>query len=158
MQKIISTDTFIKFSKKFKSQGKKIVLVGGCFDIIHKGHLAFLKNAKRQGDILVVILESDESIKIMKGEKRPIHPQALRAKILESLKAVDFVIQIPQLKTDSEYAELVKKIEPDIIAVTKGDSILEKKKAHARAINGKVVEVIERQKEHSTSNLIKGIN
>ncbi|MDD3506784.1 MAG: adenylyltransferase/cytidyltransferase family protein [Sulfurimonas sp.] len=155
MKKIITIDELGTIVKTLKLEEKKIVLVGGCFDIVHIGHLAFLQKAKEQGNFLIVLLESDESIRKMKGNTRPIHTQKLRAKILGSLDSVDFVVQLPQLTTDAEYSKLVKIIEPDIIAVTKGDPILSKKKAHARAIHAQVIEVIERQQEHSTSNLIK---
>jgi len=155
MKKVIAIDELNTIVRKLKLKEKKIVLVGGCFDIVHIGHIAFLQKAKEQGNFLIVLLESDESIRKMKGVTRPIHTQNLRAKILESLDSVDLVIQIPQLTTDEEYSKLVKIIEPDIIAVTKGDPILFKKKAHAQAIHAQVIEVIDRQKEHSTSNLIK---
>ncbi len=128
------------------------------FDIVHIGHIAFLQKAKEQGNFLIVLLESDESIRKMKGSTRPIHAQNLRAKILGSLDSVDLVVKLPQLTADEEYSKLVKRIEPDIIAVTKGDPILSKKKAHAQAIHAQVVEVIDRQKQYSTSNLIEKMN
>ena len=157
MKKIITINELDAVVRKLKLEGKKIVLVGGCFDIVHIGHIEFLQKAKKQGNFLIVLLESDESMKKMKGPSRPIHAQNLRAQILESLSSVDLIVQIPQLKTDEEYAKLVKRIEPDIIAVTKGDPILAKKKIHAQAVRAQVVAVIDRQQEHSTSNLIKNL-
>lgn len=157
MKKIITINELPTVVRTLKLERKKIILVGGCFDIVHMGHIAFLQKAKEQGNFLIVLLESDESIKKMKGSTRPIHTQSLRAKILGSLNSVDLVVQIPQLKTDEEYSKLVKIIEPDIIAVTKGDPILSKKRAHAQTIHAQVVEVIEKQKEHSTSNLVKDL-
>lgn len=158
MKKVITITELNTIVKILKVEEKKIVLVGGCFDIIHIGHIAFLQKAKEQGNFLIVLLESDESIREMKGATRPIHTQNLRAKILGSLDSVDLVVQLPQLTTDEEYSKLVKIIEPDIIAVTKGDPILIKKKTHAQAIHAQVVEVIDRQKEYSTSNLIEKMN
>lgn len=157
MKKIITINELPNVVRTLKLERKKIILVGGCFDIVHMGHIAFLQKAKEHGNFLIVLLESDESIKKMKGSTRPIHTQSLRAKILGSLNSVDLVVQIPQLKTDEEYSKLVKIIEPDIIAVTKGDPILSKKRVHAQTIHGQVVEVIEKQKEHSTSNLVKDL-
>ena len=157
MKKVITIDELNTIVKSLKLKRKKIVLVGGCFDIVHIGHIAFLQKAKEQGNFLIVLLESDETIKKMKGPTRPIHTQYLRAKILGSLDSVDLVVQIPQLKTDKEYSKLVKIIEPDIIAVTKGDPILIKKMAHAQTIHAKVVKVIDRQKEYSTSNLVNNL-
>jgi len=71
---------------------KKKVLVGGCFDILHYGHIHFLKNARALGDYLVIALESDKNIKRIKGSFRPIHDQDKRREILESLNFVDEVI------------------------------------------------------------------
>ena len=100
----------------------KVVLVGGCFDILHYGHIYFLKKAKKLGDLLVVALESDENTKKLKGPKRPIHTQKQRQKMLESLRFVDKVIALPPMKSDSDYEKLVRKVNPDIIAVTAGDT------------------------------------
>lgn len=97
---------------------KKIVLVGGCFDVLHPGHVIFLEKAKKMGDTLIVLLESDEKVRILKGVNRPVHTQKERARILSALTAVDQIISLPFMKTDQEYDELVKKIKPAIIAVT----------------------------------------
>ena len=107
------------------------ILVGGCFDLIHIGHIYFLEKAKRLGDKLVVLLESDETIKRIKGDHRPIHTQEQRKKMLLAIRFVDEVISIPPLKTDEEYFNLIQKFHPDIIAVTEGDPILEKKQKQA---------------------------
>jgi FAD synthetase len=157
MKKVITLDELDTVVKTFKHEEKKIVLVGGCFDIIHLGHIAFLNNAKRKGNFLIVLLESDKSIKKLKGPTRPIYTQDIRAKNLESINSIDLIIKIPQLTTDAEYSKLVKRIEPDIIAVTKGDPILSKKRTHAKAVHAQVIEVIERQQEYSTSKLVKNL-
>ena len=101
---------------------KKIVLVGGCFDILHYGHIYFLKKAKKLGDILIIALESDENAKKLKGPKRPIHTQKQRQKMLESLRFVDKVIALPPMKSDTDYERLVHRVNPDIIAITYGDT------------------------------------
>ncbi|MCX6792059.1 MAG: adenylyltransferase/cytidyltransferase family protein [Candidatus Gottesmanbacteria bacterium] len=95
---------------------KKIVLVGGCFDLLHYGHINFLKQAKSRGDWLVVALESDENVKRMKGNARPIHIQAQRKEMLEALSFIDEVISLPPMHNDRDYFELVRKIRPAIIA------------------------------------------
>ena len=100
----------------------KVVLVGGCFDILHYGHIYFLKKAKNLGDTLIVALESDENTRKLKGPKRPIHTQKRRAEILKSLKFVDEVILLPPMKSDSDYEKLVRRVNPDIIAVTYDDT------------------------------------
>ena len=120
---------------------KKKVLVGGVFDILHFGHIQFLKKAKKLGDYLIVALESDENVRKIKGEKRPIHNQNQRREILESLKFVDEVISLPEMKSDEDYKNLVIKVKPQVVAVTVGDPILEKKRKHASLIGARVIEI-----------------
>lgn len=130
------------------------VLVGGCFDILHYGHIYFLKRAKALGDYLVVLLESDQTVSKLKGDKRPIHTQEQRKESLKALKFVDEVINLKPLKSDKEYLDLVIKINPEIIAITKGDPLLEKKRSHAKKIGAKFVE-IPKIKVSSTSTITK---
>ena len=132
----------------------KNVLVGGCFDILHFGHIAFLKHAKALGDYLIVALESDETVQKLKNEHRPIHTQAQRKQMLEALSYVDEVMELPPMTTDQEYFDLVKKLAPAVIAVTEGDPIVEKKKQQAEAIGAQLV-VIPKIHTPSTSQLAK---
>lgn len=132
----------------------KSVLVGGCFDFIHYGHVHFLTNAKALGDTLIVALESDENVRRMKGDSRPIHTQEQRKKMLESLSCVDTVVSLPIMTTDAQYAKLVHDIHPDIIAVTEGDPVYDKKQAHAIAIGAEIT-VIPKIHTPSTSQLAK---
>lgn len=157
MNKILTIQQAIEVSQKLKNQNKKIVLAGGVFDILHSGHIAFLLHAKKQGDFLFVFLESDEKVKLAKGEKRPINIQQKRAAILSSLPSVDYVILLPFLKENKEYDDLVAKIKPDIIATTKDDKNIQHKKRQAEAIGAKVVEVIELIPNLSTTLLEKQI-
>lgn len=133
---------------------KKIVLAGGCFDILHFGHIHYLKNAKALGDHLVVAIESDANIKKLKGEKRPFHNQNQRKEILESLSFVNEVIILKDKMSDSDYEELVLSVSPHIVAVTQGDPILEKKKNHAVKVSAEVVE-IPKVSVSSTSEIAK---
>ena len=94
-----------------KRKGKKIVFTNGCFDILHLGHLKILKEAKSKGDILVVGLNSDASIKKIKGPSRPIVNQRTRAKLLANMIGVDYVIIFNQATPYN----LIKKIKPDIL-------------------------------------------
>ncbi len=132
----------------------KTVLVGGCFDFIHVGHIDFLKKAKQHGDKLIVMLESDETIKRLKGEDRPFHTQQQRKEMLEELRTVDEVIMLPPLTTDEEYFETVKKIHPDVIALTEGDPLLEKKMKQTELVGAKVA-VIPKTTTYSTTTLAK---
>lgn len=133
---------------------RKIVLVGGCFDILHFGHIKFLKEAKKLGDYLIVALESDKSVTKLKGDKRPIHGQSQRKEILESLNFVDEVIILKDEMKDEDYEKLVIALSPSVVAVTKGDKLIEKKKSHAKKVNAKVVEIPE-FKTNSTTQIAK---
>lgn len=133
---------------------KKIVLVGGVFDILHFGHITFLKKAKKLGDYLVVAIESDNRVKKIKGDTRPFHNQEQRKEILESLNFVDEVIILKDNMTETDYFDLVDKVRPCQIAVTKGDPMLEKKRQQAEKIDAKVIE-IPFKKGFSTSAIAK---
>ena len=132
----------------------KKVLVGGCFDLLHFGHIHFLKLAKQQGDYLIIALESDESVRRMKGDNRPIHTQAQRKKMLEALQFVDEVRNLPTMKTDEDYNNLVLEIKPAVIAITEGDTILEKKQKQADSVGAELI-IIPKIHTPSTSQLAK---
>lgn len=132
----------------------KKVLVGGCFDFIHYGHISFLKQAKMLGDYLVVALESDENVRRTKGDARPIHSQDQRKQMLEALTYIDEVIALPPMKTDDEYFKLVTDVKPTVIAITEGDPIKHKKELQAQKVGAQLIEI---PKIHtpSTSQLAK---
>jgi len=153
--KILDIKSAIETSKKLKEEGKTIVLAGGCFDILHIGHIKFLKEAKTKGDILFIMLESDETITKLKGKDRPINLHQHRAEILAALQTVDNVIMMPKFEKDEEYDELIKNLKPDTIAATKGDPFREHKERQAKLINAKLVEVIETVSNQSTTKLFK---
>lgn len=155
MRKIINLKKAHQVCKQLKASSKTLVLVGGCFDILHFGHINFLKKAKKEGDILIVALESDKNIKILKGKGRPIHSQKKRAEVLAALEFVDFVICLPLMKSDRDYLELVKKIRPNIIAVTAGDPKLKNKEKQARVVGAKVKVVSNRLKTPSTREIMR---
>jgi rfaE bifunctional protein nucleotidyltransferase chain/domain len=98
-------------SAKLKSEGRKIVFTNGVFDIIHRGHVEYLSEAKSLGDVLIVGLNSDKSVKSIKGDKRPIVPEENRAFVLAGLKPVDFVVLFGE---DTPY-NLIKAIVPDVL-------------------------------------------
>jgi rfaE bifunctional protein nucleotidyltransferase chain/domain len=97
--------------KRQKEKNKRIVFTNGCFDILHAGHIAYLSKAKSLGDILVIGLNSDNSVKRLKGKSRPIVPQKNRAIVLAALEAVDFVVIFKELTP----LKLIKAIKPDIL-------------------------------------------
>lgn len=155
MDKSLSIEEAIKVSEKIKQEGKTIVLVGGCFDILHIGHLRFLKEAKKRGDFLFVLLESDEKIKEIKGKNRPINTQEDRAIILGALNIVDYIILLPLLKTNQDYDDLISKVKPNIIATTKDDPTKFHKERVGKIVNAKVVDVIGKVSDASTTRLAK---
>ncbi len=154
---IILNSTDLSRLTEQKHKGVKIVLAGGCFDILHAGHIQFLQNAKKQGDSLVVFLESDEKIREIKGPNRPINSQADRAAVIANLRMVDFVVCLPRLKNDLDYEILVKRIEPGIIAITAGNTIYDWERNYASSVGAKIVEVIERKEEYSTTKITQKI-
>ena len=154
---VLTIEQASKTSRKLKEKGKKIVLVGGCFDILHVGHLEFLKLSKKNGDILIIALESDKRVTYLKGTQRPINSQSIRADNLANLSVVDYVITLPYFEKDYDYEALVKGLEPDIIAVTKPDRIFDIKKKYADMVGGKVVEVMNRNINYSTTNIAQGL-
>jgi len=142
--------------KKFLSRESKgrIVLTGGCFDILHIGHVRFLSEAKKMGDYLVVLLENDKNVEKLKGGNRPVFIQKERAEMLSALGSVDLVVLLPTMENDSDYLNLIRIIKPDIIAATENDSHIEKKKRQAKTIGGEL-KVISFKKTLSSSKLAK---
>lgn len=143
-----------EISKENKENSKKTVLVGGCFELFHFGHLTFLMEAKKHGDKLIIALEPDEFIEKSKNRK-PLHTQHQRAQILAHLEIVDKVILLPHLKTYEDYFELVKTVSPSIIAVTEGDKRLEEKLRQADSIGAQLKVVCTLVPSSSTSKIIE---
>lgn len=110
MGKIVTWDELSESVERLRTQGKKIVFTNGCFDIIHVGHIRYLKEAKRLGDILIVGLNSDSSISYIKPG-RPVNLQNDRAEVLASLDMIDYVT----IFDESTPYELIKLIKPDIL-------------------------------------------
>ena len=102
---------YLKQIEQWKKEGKKIVFTNGCFDIIHAGHVDYLEKAKKLGDILIVGLNSDSSIRRIKGKDRPVNIQEHRKKVLEALKPVDLVI----IFDEDTPERLIKEIKPNVL-------------------------------------------
>lgn len=134
-------------------QNKKTVLIGGCFDVLHPGHIVFLEKAKKTGDILIILLESDKKIKKLKGKMRPVHTQLQRAKVLAAVKFVDYIVLLPFIEKEIEYDEIIKKISPQIIAATKNVAEDHYKRS-ARMVGAKLKYVTRLVGKHSSSRII----
>ena len=111
MNNILSKASMKFLREKFKEEKKKVVFTNGVFDIIHSGHIDYLVKAKALGDILIVGLNSDSSVRKIKGEKRPIVSQTDRAFVLSNLKPVDYVV----LFEEDTPLEIIKALVPDVL-------------------------------------------
>lgn len=148
-----SIDLARLISRKLKEQGKKIAFTNGCFDIFHAGHVKTFIEAKKNSDILFVGINTDESIRRLKGEKRPIVPLGLRKIVVAACESVDYVIPFSD---DTPY-ELIVNIEPDILV--KGEDWEEDKVVGAdfvKSKGGKVMRV-KLVEGISTTNIIQKI-
>ena len=138
---------------KLKKEGKKIVFTNGCFDILHIGHIRCLKEAKKHGDILVVGVNSDSSVRRLKGENRPYIEEKERAEIISSLEMVDYVI----IFDEDTPLKIIKELKPDVIV--KGGDYKEKDVVggdFVKRYGGKVV-IAPLVKGRSTSLLVEKI-
>ncbi len=139
---------------KIKSEGKKIVFTNGCFDLLHVGHIKYLSQAKDLGDILIIGLNSDKSVKKLKGNNRPINSFEDRAKLLAALKSVDLVIMFEEQTPEN----LIKEIIPDVL-VKGGDYNIEDIVGYQTVIdNGGQVKTLSFYEGYSSTNYIDKIN
>jgi len=152
-QKLKARKELVKIIKNLRAKGKRIVFTNGCFDLLHIGHVRYLEEAKNRGDILVVGVNSDASVRKLKGPKRPILPEEERAEILSGLGCVDYVTLFQEI----DPMKLITSLQPDIL-VKGGDW------AKEQIVGGEVVErsggevvIIPFVKKASTSNLIQTI-
>lgn len=152
-ERILNIDQIKELRLKFKENNQKVVFTNGCFDVLHSGHVDYLNKAKEQGDILIVALNSDSSIKRIKGEKRPIVPEEQRAFVISNLKAVDYVTFFDE---DTPY-EAIKAIVPDVLVKGADWSIENIVGKDIVEANGGVVRNIKFVVEQSTTNIINKI-
>jgi len=151
--KIIQSN-ITKEIKNLKNHKKKIIFTNGCFDLVHPGHIHYLKKAKTFGDILIVAINSDKSIKKLKGINRPIISWKDRAEIIAALESVDYVIKMDE----DTPKNLIKKIKPHI-HVKGGDYKRKELPEYQTVVNlGGKVKIIPVLKGYSTSNIISKIN
>lgn len=140
-----------KIAKKLHRQKKKIITTNGCFDILHYGHLKYLYNAKNYGDILIVAINSDSSVRINKGKGRPVNNQRFRSVMIAALEFVDYVV----LFKEKTPVKILCRIKPDF-HIKGGDykmsQIVEKKAVES--VGGKVV-ILKFVKGFSSTKIIK---
>ncbi len=151
--KIKTLKKLIPIVQKLKNRNKKIVTTNGVFDIIHLGHVRYLEQAKKLGDVLIVGVNTDKSVKQIKGDERPINDEKSRIGVLAALESVDYVFLFNE-KTPVKWLE---KIKPDVHAKA-GDYRLSQiiEKGVVEKNNGKVV-IIKIEKGYSTTSIINNI-
>lgn len=136
-----------------KRGGKRIVFTNGCFDILHAGHVRYLAAAKKLGDILVLGLNTDESVRHLKGPARPVNSEQDRAEVVGALASVDFVVLFGEQTAET----VLRKVQPDVYA--KGADYVERPLPEADIVRsyGGEVAFIPLVEGRSTSNIIKRI-
>ena len=145
-------DTIVRFGRE-KRNGKKVVFTNGCFDLLHPGHIRSLEKARALGDVLIVGINSDESVRTLKGEGRPVIPEQERAEILASLECVDAVLIFDELTPQNVVARLV----PDVLVKGgdwPGNQIVGREEVEAAG--GKVV-LVDVVQGYSTTDILKKI-
>jgi D-beta-D-heptose 7-phosphate kinase/D-beta-D-heptose 1-phosphate adenosyltransferase len=152
-EKIKERKKLLRIIKELKAKGKRIVFTNGCFDLLHIGHVRYLEEAKAQGDVLVVGVNSDTSVRKLKGRERPILPEEERAEILSGLGCVDYVT----LFNEMDPLKLITSVHPDVL-VKGGDWAKEQivGKEVVEKSGGEIV-IIPFVGKASTSNLIETI-
>ncbi|MBV8143191.1 MAG: D-glycero-beta-D-manno-heptose 1-phosphate adenylyltransferase [Verrucomicrobia bacterium] len=136
-------------------QGKTIVFTNGCFDLLHAGHVRYLAAAKQLGDILVVGLNGDASVRALKGDGRPLNSQEDRAEVMAGLEAVDYVVIFSEMRVDN----LLRQVRPDVY-VKGGDytpKTLDPGEAAALEEIGAKIEILPLVPGRSTSKLVEAI-
>lgn len=139
--------------KALKKRGKRIVFTNGCFDILHAGHIRYLKKAKKYGDVLIVAVNSDSSVRKIKGRGRPVFKQRERVEILEALGFVDYVVLFNELTP----AKIIKYLKPNILIKGADYRIRDIVGSDFVRKNGGVVKTIPLVKGKSTSGIIRKI-
>lgn len=151
MEKVIEKQNIKQIVDKLKKENKKIVFTNGCFDILHVGHVRYLKNSAEFGDVLIVGLNSDVSVRKLKGDTRPINNQSDRAEVLSALSFVDYIV----IFEEESPVELLDIVKPDIY--TKGADYTVETLPEAQTVlkNGGKIEFINLVEGKSTTNIIE---
>ena len=150
-EKVKKREALKTIAAKARTEGKKIVFTNGCFDLLHAGHVRLLREAKKLGDLLIVALNSDSSVREIKGPDRPILPEEERAELIAALEMVDYVT----LFDEPDPLNVLRELRPDVLA--KGGDWAEDKivgREWVESYGGKVA-VIPYLKGHSSTEIIE---
>ena len=150
MNKITPRNELKSHVDRLRREGKKVVFTNGCFDILHAGHTRYLREARKLGDVLILALNSDSSVRSIKGPMRPIVPEAERAEVVAALDSVDYVTVFDELTP----LELIEFLRPDVIV--KGGDWAEKDIVGAESVRkwGGRVAIMPEIEGASTTNII----
>ena len=150
MGKTIELETARRAVAKARSEGKRVVLANGCFDLLHVGHIRYLKGAKAHGDLLVVAVNGDRSVASLKGTGRPLLNARERTELVAALVAVDWVVVFEQ----DTVAEVIEALRPDVHC--KGTDYTEETVPEREVMrrHGGVTRIVGDPKDHSTRDLI----
>ena len=153
MGQVVKRDEIVNIVQKLKQEGKKVVFTNGCFDILHIGHVRYLKASAKCADVLVVGLNSDSSVKKLKGPQRPVNNENDRAELLSELGFVDYVVVFEEQSP----SKLIEELVPDIY--TKGADYTMETLPEAPIVKAKGIKVvfIDLVEGKSTTNIIKSI-
>jgi rfaE bifunctional protein nucleotidyltransferase chain/domain len=151
-RKVLTLDRLAAESRRLRSEGKRIVATNGCFDILHVGHVRYLAAARKLGDILVVGLNGDDSVRQLKGKGRPVNRERDRAEVLAALESVDYVTIFPEKRATN----FLRAAQPAVYAKG-GDYMADTLDPEERAVLdefGTRIEIIPFEKGYSTSELL----
>jgi rfaE bifunctional protein nucleotidyltransferase chain/domain len=149
----VTIEEAARLAERLRAEGKRIVLANGCFDVLHVGHVRYLREARKLGDVLFLGLNDDASVRRLKGAGRPVMPLDERAEILKSLRDVDHVVVFAEDTADT----LVARLRPDVHAKgTDYTSETVPEAATARAVGARVA-IAGDPKSHSTRDVIARI-
>lgn len=149
--KILSREELHRRAEEWRRAGERVTLANGNFDLLHVGHVRYLRGAKELGGRLVVAINSDESVRRLKGEGRPIMPEQERAEIVAALADVDAVVIFPEL----DVRAIIREIQPDIQAKGTDYTAESVPERDAVAEYGGRVAIVGDPKNHSTSEIIR---
>ena len=149
--KILSRDELRRRTEEWRRSGTRVTLANGNFDLLHVGHVRYLRGAKALGGKLVVAINSDASVRALKGEGRPVVPEQERAEIVAALADVDAVVIFPEL----DVRAIIREIRPDVQAKGTDYTVDSVPERDAVAEYGGRVAIVGDPKEHSTSEIIR---
>lgn len=154
-EKIVDPARLATIAGSLRARGRKLVLTNGCFDLLHAGHIRYLRTARALGDALAVAINGDDSVRVLKGVGRPLNRESDRAEIVAALECVDYAVLFPELRVTG----LIEKVRPSIY-VKGGDYTPASLDPEERAALEKIcakIQILPFEPGHSTSGLIERI-